>query len=219
VPFKKITVNVLPTNLPDGTDPQKIELLCDGQQLAVDGIHPDTHQPYRWPLGAIGDVRREDLPAITVDEAERLVADIVKLLISEHGYRLVNAKGVPETFVTTIGNGHDNGPTDWPGLVDLVDHETLTAFAMKLLKSGMHAGAAKNMLCSLVAGLVGVDPERKQRSLTRYPTSFRARKRRLAQAVTTAKTSANGTQATIRVSSSRVNGCLAISSAGALCRH
>jgi hypothetical protein len=34
----------------DGTE-HKIELLCDGQQIVVDGIHTDTHQPYRWPNG------------------------------------------------------------------------------------------------------------------------------------------------------------------------
>jgi hypothetical protein len=47
----------------------------------------------------------------------------------------------------------------------LIDHDTLTAFAMKALKGGMHAGVAKNMLRSLVAGLVGADPDRKQRRL------------------------------------------------------
>jgi hypothetical protein len=135
-PFTKITVNLL-----SGNSEQRVELLCDSQQIAVDGIHPDTKQPYRWPSGYIGDVRHDDLPFISADEAKQLVADIVELLIAEHGYRL---KDEPKAKAKT-GNGHDTGPTDWPGFADLIDHDHLTAFAMKLLTSGMHAGTAVNI--------------------------------------------------------------------------
>jgi hypothetical protein len=41
-PFKKITGNVI---APDGSKGQKIELLGDGQQVVVFGIHPDTGKP------------------------------------------------------------------------------------------------------------------------------------------------------------------------------
>jgi hypothetical protein len=48
VPFRKISTSFLS---PNGKI-QKVEILGDGQQIVVDGIHPDTHQPYRWHLAA-----------------------------------------------------------------------------------------------------------------------------------------------------------------------
>jgi hypothetical protein len=53
------------------------------------------------------------------------------------------------------GNGADDDPTNWPGLADLMDHDTLTSFAMKLAKGGLYAGSAINMLRGLVGGLTG----------------------------------------------------------------
>jgi Bifunctional DNA primase/polymerase, N-terminal len=47
-PFRKITA---PLIAPNGINDEKIELLGDGQQLVVDGIHPETKQPYRWHGG------------------------------------------------------------------------------------------------------------------------------------------------------------------------
>src|SRR5262249_40067479 len=44
-PFKKIKVDLV---APNGAE-HKIEFLGQGQQAAVYGIHPDTHQPYAWP--------------------------------------------------------------------------------------------------------------------------------------------------------------------------
>jgi hypothetical protein len=46
-PFKKI---IRKLTAPDGTS-HKIEVLGDGQQLAVAGNHPDTGQPYVWRGG------------------------------------------------------------------------------------------------------------------------------------------------------------------------
>jgi Bifunctional DNA primase/polymerase, N-terminal len=49
-PFKKIaTVFKAPNGML-----HKVEILCDGQQIVVDGIHPDTHAPYRWHGGKPG---------------------------------------------------------------------------------------------------------------------------------------------------------------------
>ena len=41
-PFKKIVVALIAPNSKPGDKPQKIEVLGDGQQIAVAGIHPDT---------------------------------------------------------------------------------------------------------------------------------------------------------------------------------
>ena len=38
---------------PNGEE-HKIEVLCNGQQVVVDGVHPDTHRPYTWHGGRPG---------------------------------------------------------------------------------------------------------------------------------------------------------------------
>ena len=83
-PFAKILVNLVALN--GSPDPEKIECLCDGQQLVVAGIHPDTKQPYRWHGGEPGQIRHDDLPLITGDEARALVAELVELLVRDFGY-------------------------------------------------------------------------------------------------------------------------------------
>ncbi len=40
-PFAKITVNLIAA---DGSTGEKIEFMCDGQQIVVAGIHPNTGQ-------------------------------------------------------------------------------------------------------------------------------------------------------------------------------
>jgi hypothetical protein len=169
-PLAKITALLLAAIEPDGKRPdQRVEFLCDGQQVVVDGIHPETRQPYRWHAGCVGDIKRDDLPEISEDEARAVVEDIVDLLTKEHGYRSVNAKGQPGT-ASKPANGRDPaGPADWAAPADLIDHDLLCQHAMRLLASGMAAGAAVQMLRAQVAGLQGVDPERKQRRLAEIP--------------------------------------------------
>src|SRR5262249_12967909 len=53
-PFKKIVVNLIAPNAGPNAKPEKIEFLGDGQQLVVAGIHPDTHDLYRWFGGELG---------------------------------------------------------------------------------------------------------------------------------------------------------------------
>src|SRR5215472_2214562 len=64
-PFSKILVKLLAPNDAE----HKIEFLGRGQQAAVYGIHPDTHQPYVWPHGGLLEFAREELPGITPDGA------------------------------------------------------------------------------------------------------------------------------------------------------
>ena len=84
VPFKKIVGNVV---APNGSE-QKIELLGDGQQVVVFGIHPTTKKPYSWHGGKPGDVKWEDLPYVSEAEARAFVDDAVRLVIEEYGYRV-----------------------------------------------------------------------------------------------------------------------------------
>ena len=104
MPFKKISV---PLTAPDGDTNQKIEFLAMGQQVVVHGVHPVTHEMYQWSGGNPGNTKRAELPAITVEEAQALVEDIVTLT-EARGYRRArnpankskNAKGnEPAGFV------------------------------------------------------------------------------------------------------------------------
>jgi hypothetical protein len=49
-----------------------VEILGDGQQVIVHGIHPDTQEPYRWPQESILDATPDDLPKIDKATLDRL---------------------------------------------------------------------------------------------------------------------------------------------------
>jgi hypothetical protein len=87
-PFKKITGNI---TAPDGSE-QKIELLGDGQQVVVCGTHPTTKQPYRIHGGELAKITWKQLPAVTEAEARTFVEDAVKLLVAQHGYKVIDAR-------------------------------------------------------------------------------------------------------------------------------
>jgi hypothetical protein len=144
-PFPKIVGKII---APDGGTDQKIEMLCDGQQVVVDGIHPDTKKPYGWHGGAPGAVSAEELPCIDAEEAQALVDDAVELLVRNFGYTRPHAK-------QRAGNGFDQQRTDWAEeisniLIGSELHDSITRLAAKLITSGMSAGAATNFLRDLL---------------------------------------------------------------------
>lgn len=72
-PFRKRRSTVY---VDEWADKQLIEVLGDGQQFVAFHIHPDTGKPYTWvddvsPLN----VRASDLPEITLDQIETLLAE------------------------------------------------------------------------------------------------------------------------------------------------
>jgi RecA-family ATPase len=160
-PFSKLKLDLI---TPQNTT-EKVEVLADGQQLVLFGVHPDTHQPYRWHGGEPGQIRREDLPYVRQLDVQRFLDDAAKLLIDEHGYRR------PQERSKSNGAGNDtNGDSDWRIYLDnLIDHDKLTSFAMSLVRAGLNAGAAVNLLRAAVERLENVDPERKRRRLDEIP--------------------------------------------------
>src|SRR5262249_46942692 len=80
-----------------------IEMLADGRQLVVDGVHPATGKPYCWQ-GEYrpGDIAWEDLPEINEAEAHSLVALVSEMLISRFGFQETQGTNGNET----------NGPVD-----------------------------------------------------------------------------------------------------------
>ena len=81
-PFKKI-VGLF--TAPDGSE-HKIEILGDGQQIVVHGIHPDIHKPYSWHGGEPWTTPREQLPYAREAEARAFLDQASQLLIDNFGF-------------------------------------------------------------------------------------------------------------------------------------
>jgi hypothetical protein len=148
-PFRKIAV---PLIAPNGSTDQKIEFLATGQQVVVDGIHPDTKKPYAWFGGSLLNTHRDKLPAINKAEALELV-DIVVAVLEKHGYTRKRKKKPSE------GNGYDadtgDAPAGWQELFENIQlgcelHDSLCSLGAKLIKSGTHPGAAVNQLRAMM---------------------------------------------------------------------
>jgi hypothetical protein len=143
-PFKKITANLV---APDGSEGQKIELLADGQQFIVAGIHPETRKPYGWFGGELDETPREELPYIREDDARALVEAAVELLIRDFGY----SRAAERPKERAKANGHDepDGSADWAYLKANIRagrdlHESTLILLAKYMTAGMGEGAAVN---------------------------------------------------------------------------
>jgi hypothetical protein len=58
----------------------RIEILCAGQQVVVDGIHPDTGRSYEWTGGEPWNVDRADLPELTSADADAFLIAALAVL-------------------------------------------------------------------------------------------------------------------------------------------
>jgi hypothetical protein len=105
-PFKKIGVALI---APGGDTSQKLELLSDGQQVVVAGIHPDTNKPYGWHGPPPGEIGREELAYIVEAEARALIEDAAELLVREYGYQRARDIHIKANGPDTRGTG----PVDW----------------------------------------------------------------------------------------------------------
>ena len=85
-PFKKIFIEFAAPVGPDGKKP-RIEVLGDGEQFIVHGIHPDTRQPYAWEGGCLWNTAHEQLPILNEEEAREFVNDAADLLVERFGYQ------------------------------------------------------------------------------------------------------------------------------------
>ena len=70
-PFKKIRTPVFTT--PGSRSENFVEVLGDGQQIIVHGVHPETGKNYSWHGGEPGDVVRTDLPVLTETLAREFI--------------------------------------------------------------------------------------------------------------------------------------------------
>ncbi len=57
-----------------------IEVLGVGQQFIAYGIHPDTGEPYNWPVSTLADLSPDDLPGITEAQAREFAKEAYRLI-------------------------------------------------------------------------------------------------------------------------------------------
>lgn len=83
-PFSKMALSFTSPRAAAGDKPQKVEILAEGQQFVVEGIHPKTGRPYTWdcPPTLLG---AEGVPFITKDQCAALL-DVVETLLKARGY-------------------------------------------------------------------------------------------------------------------------------------
>jgi hypothetical protein len=146
-PFAKI---VVPLIAPNGDTKQKLEFLSDGQQVVVDGIHPDINKPYAWFGKSLLDVPRDELPYIRAADAQQLIDDAAELLVAEHGYKRADRR-------EKKGNGEDTGGEhiDWASLTSKILagqelHDSTRDLAASYIGSGMLAAHALRQLRALM---------------------------------------------------------------------
>jgi hypothetical protein len=83
-PFRKVASRAF---IDDKGRENKVEILCDGQQLVCFAIHPDINQPYEWGKdGSPATIPRSELPTITEAQAREIVAEFERVAIA-HGWK------------------------------------------------------------------------------------------------------------------------------------
>jgi hypothetical protein len=147
-PFKKMKLTLV---APGGSE-AKIEILADGQQFVVNGIHPDTHASYRWHGGELWDIPADELPYVSEEWAQRFLRAAEQLLVQQFACRpavvTADANGTQTTFDQIYG-------ADWQALIARIRagvelHDTLCSLSMSAIASGMHEAAATRMLQALM---------------------------------------------------------------------
>ena len=146
-PFKKI-VGLF--TAPDGSE-QKIEILGDGQQIVVAGIHPDTKRDYSWHGGEPWTTPREQLPYVRDAEVRAFLEQASQILIEDFGFK---PKGGSKRTADDRGEHHDR--VDWGELFARILageslHDSIVPLAASFIGIGLSESAAIDRLRSLMA--------------------------------------------------------------------
>ena len=171
-PFKKIVINLIAADASEG---QKIEFLCDGEQVVVAGVHPDTKQPYRWSNGGLEQLEYKHLHEIDADEARALVDEMVDTILVQHfGYKRAAAR--PKTNGTKPHEGGGGGDRDWSHLQANILagrelHDSINILAAKMIAAGMNPGATINMLRALMDQSTAPKDERWRARVSEIPAA------------------------------------------------
>lgn len=144
-PFDKLKAEY---TAPDGSH-HKIEVLADGQQVVMHGVHPDTGRPYVWPCASPMTTPRDDLPYVRRDDAVAFLDKASALLDREFGFQLVGK---------AKSNGHDtdgrHDPADWDELVgNIVAGRDLHDSTVRLAASCVARGDDERKTAQLITTL------------------------------------------------------------------
>ena len=151
-PFAKITAGLI---APNGDKTQRIELLCDGQQLALFGEHPDTHRPYGWFGGEPGQTPAAALPYSSAEEGHASLRMPPSCFVLNSGYSLPAAAGASAAGAAP-GQGQPPPGHDWATLLGTIAsqsgglHDALCIVAAKLAARGITGGEAEAVLFALM---------------------------------------------------------------------
>jgi hypothetical protein len=164
-PFGKMKTVLI---APDGSPGQKIEILCDGQQVIFDGIHPDTNRPYGWFGRTPFETPLASLPPILEHDAKELHTDAIDLLIKEYGY-----EPVPESEPQANGRGR----TSLAYLFAEIRagrnlHDNTTILAAKLAVSDMKESMAIDAIRDALEGSQRPHDDEWQRRLDDVPRLY-----------------------------------------------
>lgn len=116
-PFRKMRTSV---RADEFGEKQQIEVLGEGQQFVAYHLHPDTHEPYYWPDFDENplDVKANDLPTLTVEMVEGLLAYFEQVADKEEWKITKSARS------SLQGNGRGDNPfAEDTTPVDLSDSE------------------------------------------------------------------------------------------------
>jgi hypothetical protein len=94
-PFAKLTANFVAPN----DSEHKIEVLANGQQIVVQGIHPNTRRPYSWFGGEPGPVERDELPRVCEADMRSFLNDAVRVLREQYDFKIALQTAVTNTAV------------------------------------------------------------------------------------------------------------------------
>ena len=89
-PFKKIRTPVFTS--PGSNKENFVEVLGDGQQIIVYGVHPETGKDYSWHGGEPGDIARADLPILTEAMARDFIARATAVMNAADWIRKADSK-------------------------------------------------------------------------------------------------------------------------------
>jgi hypothetical protein len=116
-PFRKLRT---PIFIDANGNENKVEVLSDGQQFVVAGIHPDTSQPYTWQPQALQTIASEKLPSINECEASILIERITAMFRQtgwkEKGFD--RPKTISERAAANVTPSIDRGPTNLDDIRD-----------------------------------------------------------------------------------------------------
>ena len=101
-PFKKIRTPVFTS--PGSNKENFVEVLGDGQQIIVHGVHPETGKDYSWHGGEPGDVARADLPVLTEAMARDFVERATAVMDAAGWTNTTNIKS--DNIIDRKNNGH-----------------------------------------------------------------------------------------------------------------